>query len=92
MIDVPPFHPAWIPVYVVIIGWLWRLTWIASEYKSVTDGRLASLEKDVANDITGRRGVTELRDRMTRVEIHTEQSAKDVAFIRAEIEKLTERR
>ena len=61
MIDLPPLNAAALIAAVSCalgaVGWLWRL-----------EVRMGHAESDISNDITGRKAVADMRDRLVRIE------------------------
>lgn len=73
MIDIPPVP--W-PVALAIVGWgvaVLGLTWRASSKLTKLESRIEHVESEVENDITGRKAVAEMKDRLTRVEAIVER-------------------
>jgi len=75
VIDMPPIP--W-PVALAVLGWgvaVLGLTWRASSKLTGLENRISHVEGEVENDLTGRKAVAEMRDRLTRIEMRVEAIA-----------------
>lgn len=88
MLDLPPVP---IPLAVLVLGWgvaVLGLTWRASHKLSNIESRLAAVESEVEDDITGRRAVANASERLTRIETRLDGQDKTLARIETKLDTI----